>query len=192
MNKIQQLQKAKSFLEMLVHFIDPTTREAITDSIITKKEIQDTFLYVSTILDEVIKNNGEVIQIIKPIEFQVEKINKREIYLTDESISVITLANRINRQIDINSMQKLKYSKINNWLIKNGYLTKETKKKVIEVQKTELVISDEAKNMGVEYKVDLETGEIKHNIILFPRHIQELIIDNLEEIVDANERKDTN
>ena len=186
MNKIQQLQKAKSFLEMLVHFIDPTTHEAITDSILTKKEIQDTFLYVSTILDEVIKNNGEVIQITKPIEFQVERINKREIFLTDEAISVVTLANRINRQIDIKSMQKLKYSKINNWLIKNGYLTKETKKKVIEVQKTELVISDEAKNMGVEYKVDLETGEIKHNIILFPRNIQELIIDHLEEIAGEN------
>ena len=45
--------------------------------------------------------------------------------------------------------------------------------------------------MVIQYKVVFETGEIKQNIILYHRHIQELIIDNLEGIANKNDRSDT-
>ena len=192
MKRIQELQKAKSFLEMLMHSIDPTTQEAITDSILTKKEIQDTFLYVSSILDELIKNNGEVIQVNKPIEFQVEKINKRVIYLSSEAISIQTLVNRINHQVDKDFMKTLKPAQINNWLIHMGFIKKETEKRIVERQESVYFISDQAEAIGLQYKIDLETGEAKHNSVLLSRQAQEFIIDHLESIVGVEKDGESN
>jgi hypothetical protein len=61
---------------MLACAMDPTTQEFIESEILQKKEIKDILKYVSTVLEELIGNNGEVIKVIKPIDFQVSKLTK--------------------------------------------------------------------------------------------------------------------
>lgn len=69
MERLQKILKAKSYLECLTHSIDPITKQAIDDSTLQKQEIKDTLQYIVSLLDELIMNNGEVINVTTPIEF---------------------------------------------------------------------------------------------------------------------------
>ena len=182
MEKVQRLQKAKLYLEMLACSMDPTTQEFIESEILQKKEIKDMLKYVSTVLEELIGNNGEVIKVIKPIDFQVSKLNKQAIILSNEPIQLSALMARINKQVDTKTMRKLGVSKVSKWLIEQGYLTNEKVSVVKEVSR--LAITDNAENLGIvlDNKVDEKTGEIKPCVLL-TRKAQEYIVNNLESIL---------
>lgn len=182
MEKVQRLQKAKLYLEMLACSMDSTTQEFIESEILQKKEIKDMLKYVSTVLEELIGNNGEVIKVIKPIDFQVSKLNKQEIILSNEPIQLSALMARINKQVDTKTMRKLGVSKVSKWLIEQGYLTNEKVSVVKEVSR--LAITDNAETLGIvlDNKVDEKTGEIKPCVLL-TRKAQEYIVNNLESIL---------
>ncbi len=182
MEKIQRLQKAKFYLEMLACSMDPTTQEFIESEVLQKKEIKDMLKYVSTVLEELIGNNGEVIKVIKPINFQVSKLNKQAIILSNEPIQLSSLMARINKQVDTKTMRKLGASKVSKWLIEQGYLVNEKVSVVKEV--SQLTITDNAESFGIviDNKVDEKTGEIKPCVLL-TRKAQEYIVDNLENIL---------
>ena len=77
MNRLQQIQKAKSYIDMLSQAIDPTSGDAIEDSILKNKQIKDTFAFISLLLEEIISNGGEVAHLEKPISIQPELINNK-------------------------------------------------------------------------------------------------------------------
>ena len=182
MDKIQRLQKAKFYLEMLACSMDPTTQEFIESEVLQKKEIKDVLKFVSTVLEELIGNNGEVIKVSKPTNFQVAKLNKQEIKLSNEPIQLSALMTRINKQVDAKTMRKLGVGKITKWLIEKGYLINEKVSVIKEV--SQLNITDRAENFGivVDNKIDEKTGEVKPYVLL-TRKAQEYIVDNLESIL---------
>lgn len=182
MERVQQLLKAKVFLEMLAGSMDPTTQESFESEVLQKKEIKDMLLFVSSVLDDLIRNNGEVIQLSKPMSFQVDKLNKNKIILSDEPIQLSGLMTRINKQIDTKCMRKLGASKISKWLVEQGYLADEKISVVREV--SQLTITDSAESFGIvmDNKVDEKTGEISPRILL-TRKAQEFIVENLETIL---------
>lgn len=183
MEKIQELQKAKLYLEMLACSMDPTTQEFVESEVLQKKEIKDILKYVSAVLEELIGNNGEVIKVIKTVNFQASKLNKQAIILSNTPIQLSNLMARINKQVDVNIMRKLGVSKVSKWLIQQGYLANEKVSVVKEV--SQLTITDKAKNFGIvmDNKVDNNTGEIRPCVLL-TRKAQKYIVDNLEKILD--------
>lgn len=182
MDKIQKIQKAKSYLEMLANEIDPTTQVSSEDSILKKDAIKNCFLYVSNILDELIKNGGEIIQVNEPIDFNQELISKNHIKISNNPVSLSTFANNINSQVNESIMKKLRASVIKNWLIDSGYLTVEQVKVVRNL--SELRITDKSLSIGIiqDNVVNRKTGELKPSIKL-TKEAQEFIINNLENIV---------
>ena len=182
MEKIQRLQKAKLYLEMLSCSMDPTTQEFIKSDILQKQEIKDMLKYISTALEELIGNNGEVIKVTKPMNFQASKLNKQAIILSNTPIQLSALMTRINKQVDTKTMRKLGASKVSKWLIEQGYLVNEKVSVVKEV--SQLTITDNAESFGIvmDNKVDEKTGEIKPCVLL-TRKAQEYIVDNLENIL---------
>ena len=182
MEKVQKLQKAKLYLEMLACSMDPTTQEFVESEVLQKKEIKDILMYVSSVLEDLIGNNGEVVNISKPMSFQASRLNKHVIMLSDEPIQLSGLITRINKQIDTKYMRKLGPSKISKWLIEQGYLTNEKISVVKEI--SQLTITDNAESFGIvmDSKVDEKTGEIKPCLLL-TRKAQEYIVDNLETIL---------
>lgn len=190
MDKTQKLQKAKFYLEMLACSMDPTTQDFINSEILHKKEIKDVLLYVSSVLETLIANNGEVIHISKPINFQVSKLNKHAIILSNEPIQLSSLITRINKQVDTNSMRKLGASKISKWLIEQGYLVNKKISVVKEV--SQLTITNNAETFGIvmEDIIDQKTGEIKPCVLLTNK-AQEYIVDNLETILGEEIEENT-
>lgn len=186
MERLQKILKAKTYLEFMAQSIDPTTQEAIDDPVLQKHEIKEMFQYIASLLDELIKNKGEVINITTPIEFQIEKINKNLITVSDQPIQISGLVKRINNQVDKNKMSSFKQSLLIEWLLQNGYLNKDKK----PVLKDVIVYSttDSSKDIGImeQDRINPETGEIKKAVVL-TRKAQEFIVNNLENIVGMTE-----
>lgn len=66
-------------MEMLSCSFDPTTQEYVDNPLLQKEEVKNMLKYVSSILDELISNNGEVVNVEKPLDFQVSRIDKQAI-----------------------------------------------------------------------------------------------------------------
>ncbi len=188
MEKIQKLQKAKLYLDMLACSMDPTTQEFIESEILQKSEIKDILKFVSGVLEEVIGNNGDIIKVVKPINFQASRLNKQEIVLSNAPIRLSSLITRINKQVDARTMRKLGESKISKWLVQQGYLVKEKVPIVKEISK--LTTTDKSESFGIviDNKTDDSTGEIKPYVLL-TRKAQEYIVDNLETILDEENKE---
>ena len=77
MEKIQRLQKAKFYLEMLACSMDPTTQDFIESKVLQKKEVKEILQYVASVLEDLIGNNGEVVNVTKPSAFKLSKLNKQ-------------------------------------------------------------------------------------------------------------------
>lgn len=179
---------------MLSCSMDPTTQEFVTNEILQKKEIIDTLQYISSLLEEVIANNGEIIQVKKPMGFQISKLDKQAIVLSDTPIQLSALMSRINKQVDTEKMRKLGSGKISKWLIEQGYLVKE-KVSIIKFT-SKLTVTDNSEDIGIILNdtVDEKTGEIKSRVLL-TRQAQEYIVNNLENILSEeptdNEEENT-
>ncbi|MDE6434649.1 MAG: hypothetical protein K2L07_10540 [Lachnospiraceae bacterium] len=187
MEKLQKLIKAKTYLECMVHSIDPTTQETIEDSILQKHEIKDMLRYIVSLLNDLIENNGEVINVTAPIEFHTEMINKDLITVSDQPIQISGFVRRINNQVDKTKMRLFKQSLLNEWLLQNGYLNK-NKKSVLR----DIVVysaTESSNDIGIveQEKIDYETGEIKKTIVL-TKMAQEFIVNNLENIIGNTEK----
>lgn len=182
MNRVQQIQKAKSYLDLLSQAIDPTTGEAIEESILQKQQIKEVFSFISSVLEELIANNGEVVHLETPMVFQPELINKELVTISDKPISVIGFVSRINKQVNKKIMQNLGYSKINNWLLQNGYLVSE--KVAVVRQETKYCATEKAQTIGIlsSDKVNEKTGEVS-TCVLLTSQAQEFLIQNLEAIL---------
>ena len=186
MEKLQKILKAKTYLECMAHSIDPITQEEIEDPILQKQDIKEMFQYIASLLDEIIMNNGEVINVSAPIEFKIEKINKNLIVVSDQPIQISGLVKRINKQIDKTRMESFKQSILTEWLLQNGYLNKD--KRTVLKDITVYLTTESSKDIGIieQDRINSETGEIKKAIVL-TKKAQEFIVDNLENIIGVTE-----
>ena len=108
MERLQKILKAKTYLECMAQSIDPTTQKAIEDPVLQKQDIKEMLQYIASLLDELIINNGEVINVTTPIEFQIEKINKGLITVSDQPIQISGFVKRINILVDKTKMGSFK------------------------------------------------------------------------------------
>ncbi len=180
MYNAEKLQSAKEYLYLLSQSIDPTTGEHIDDPILQKDEIKDVLRFASEVLSSLshdkLKTCGP-----PPSAFDASAIDKSAISLTDRTVGITSLAIRINKQVDKSKMRSLRVATINEWLVSNGYLSKEKVPVVRNV--TKLVPTDEGSKIGlIELeKISRSTGEITKKLILSVSG-QQFIIDHLDEI----------
>lgn len=182
MERLQMIHKAKTYLEKLADSIDPITQKTIEDPLLKRQEIKDTFIYIISLLDELIDNNGEVININDPIEFTVDRIDKCLITVSNQPIQVSGFVKRINKQVDKTKMATLKPSFLTEWLLNNGFINKEKR----AVLKDEIYYSttSSSKDVGIveQDRTNTETGEIR-KVLVLTKKAQEFIVDNLENII---------
>lgn len=179
MYDVEKLQSAKEYLDLLSQSIDPTTREHIDDPILQKEEIKDVLRFASEVLSALSQNG--ITDSIEPSAFDASTIDKSAIGLTDRTVGITSLAIRINKQVDKSKMRSLRVATINEWLVSNGYLSKEKVPVVRNV--TKLVPTDEGSKIGLLEleKINRSTGEITKKLILSVSG-QQFIIDHLDEI----------
>lgn len=194
MDKLQVIQRAKSYMDMLSQGIDPISGELIeNDSTLQQERLKKCFSYVSGILDEIIKTNGIVAMPVskfsqeytmarKKSAFSLNQQQRRNIHISNSPIIPSAFIKNINSVVNVEMMEKLSLKTINKWLLKQGYLSEQKVPTV--VNKNVKTITSTSANIGVieQTIVDQKTGEAKTQVF-FSRQAQEFILDNIESIV---------
>ena len=194
MDKLQVIQRAKSYMDMLAKGIDPISGELVNnDSALHQERLQKCFLFVSEILDEVIKTNGIVSMpatessqgytaVKKKAVFSINPQQRSNIRITNNPIIPSVFIKNINSVVDAENMEKLSLTTINKWLLKQGYLAES--KVATGVNKNVKTVTPLSAQIGVieQTVVDQKTGEAKTQL-LFSRQAQEFLLENIESII---------
>lgn len=194
MEKLQVIQRAKSYMDMLSNGIDPISGELVkNDSTFQQERLQKCFSFVSEILDEIIRTNGIVTLPATEFSHGYEAVKKKSVFslnqqqrnsirVTNNPIIPSAFIKNINSVVDSDNMEKLSLTTINKWLLKQGYLTESKVPTVIN--KNVKTVTPLSMQIGVieQTVVDPKTGEAKTQL-LFSRQAQEFILNNIESIL---------
>ena len=194
MERIELVERAKMYLQLLSNGVHPVTGQSIPhDSVFVDTKVKHCFSFITEVLDEYVVLKTKVEQLEKEKEKNTIVVAKKQVFtitqeqcncikLSKEPISVMALMKNINAVIDAETTEKLSSTRINKWLISRGLVASEKIKTV--TSKTVYKPSDDAVRIGIteESFVDKKSGEVKTQIKLEER-AQLFIIENLEEIV---------
>ncbi|MCD7828337.1 MAG: hypothetical protein LUG85_07390 [Clostridiales bacterium] len=192
MNKLQVIQRAKLYMDMLSEGLDPVNGEAVeNDSVLQQERLKKCFAFVSGILDEIITTGGlvnipatesSVIYTKKKTAFSMDPQRRNNIQITDNPISLSAFVKNINVAVDTESMEKLSLTTVNKWLLKQGYLTESKVPAVIN--RNVKMTTHLSEQIGVieQTIVDQKTGETKTQL-LFSKQAQEFILNNMDAII---------
>lgn len=193
MTKLQTLQRAKSYIEMLSSCIDPISGQKVpSDSVLSGERIRKCFSFVAEILDEAISTGGlislpgedstaETVFIRQKNSFCLTSDEKAKIKISDTPIPPMTFMKNINKVIDATKVEKLSLTVVNEWLLKNGYIT-ENKVPTV-VNKTVKTITPTSHQIGIfeQEILDAKTEQTKTQL-LFSKRAQEFILANIDAI----------
>ena len=194
MERIELVERAKMYLQLLSNGVHPVTGQRVPrDSAFVDPKVKRCFSFITEVLDEYVVLKAKVEQLEKEKEKNTIVVAKKQVFtitqdqcncikLSKEPISVMALMKNINAVIDAETTEKLSSTRINKWLISRGLVASEKIKTV--TSKTVYKPSDDAVRIGIteESFVDKKSGEVKTQIKLEER-AQLFIIENLEEIV---------
>ena len=194
MERIELVERAKMYLQLLSNGVHPVTGQSVPrDSAFVDPKVKRCFSFITEILDEYVELKAKVEQLEKEKEKNTIVVAKKQVFtitqeqcncikLSKEPISVMALMKNINAVIDTETTEKLSSTRLNKWLVNRGLVASEKVKTVIS--KTVYKPSDNAVRIGIteEAFVDKKSGEVKTQIKL-EECAQLFIIENLEEIV---------
>lgn len=194
MDKMDLVERAKMYLQLLSNGIHPVTGQSVPqDSAFIDIKVKRCFSFISEVLDEYVALKEKVEQLEKDREKNTIVVAKKQVFsitqeqrdsikLSKEPISVMAFLKNINEVIDVETTEKLSSTRINKWLTSRGLVTSEKIQTV--TNKTVYKPSDVAVRIGIteEAFVDKKSGEVKTQIKL-EESAQLFIIENLEEIV---------
>lgn len=184
MTELETMMRARQYIESLANGKNPLTGENVKDDdIINNVRISRCLFYVSTVLQKVIDNGGEV-QKIKSKKSQREEFN-----LTEEqksnlkpdklSLSSSKITALINDQIDTEKMKKLKVTTLNSWLVSIGLLTEET----TPIGKTRKIPTSDGEMLGLsETEFTDNRGSVKY--VIYNTNAQQFIFDNIDSVIE--------
>ena len=184
MEELMLMERAKSYLEMLSNGIDPITGEEVpNDSVINNIKLRRCFAYVSDILQQVIDNKGKIVSVVEKQPFYFSAEQKSRVKLSEEPISILSLAFRINAHIDAKSVNKLSTTSMHKWLVESGLMIEEKRKVVVEQNKTFRSLTKRGSEAGfvTNKKINSSTGEVSEEIKL-TKAAQMFVLENLEKI----------
>ena len=181
------MQHAKAYIDKMANGIDPLTDQPVADTdCINQVRISRCLFYVSDVLRRVIENGGNI--------GKTERIKKQPFMITHETLNAFSfsttpipvseITRRINELVDSTAMTKLKYTSINTFLLKSGFLMEqqsgdEKKRKVPTEQGQAIgIVSEERVGQSGTYYVTVYNTDA-----------QQFILDNIEAITEVNNQK---
>lgn len=180
MTELEKMQRAKMYIDKMANGINPVDDTYAADQdMVNNVRISRCLFYVSTILGQVIDNNGVI---------QKGKASKKAFFLSDDRItdfafseapiSVSEISRRLNDLADLDLCHKLKYSDITNWLVSIGALETIT---LADGKSTKRPTSQgEALGISLETRKSV-TGE--YIVVVYNKSAQQFILDNMDAII---------
>jgi len=125
MTELETVQRAKMYMDKLAQGIDPISdQELPEDSALNNVRLARCFFYVSSILDQVIRNGGQV-GAVEKAEFSITPEQLAQVPISPYPIRITEFTDALLQVVGTNTMKKPSAVKINNWLEQQGLLVKE-------------------------------------------------------------------
>ncbi len=126
MTDLETVQRAKMYMDQLSQGIDPISGKVIpVDSALNNPRLARCFSYVAGILEQVVQNGGHV-GAVEKVEFSISPEQLANIVPSETPVFISEFADRILQATGNTTMKRPNVVKINNWLEKQGFLTKES------------------------------------------------------------------
>ena len=174
----ERLYTAKLYMDKLANGMNPLDGEELPeDTLLNDVYLCRTFMFVSGILDEVIRNNCMVTKMpnSKKEKFRITESQRVQIKVTEEAVGVSAIVSRISRVLDKN-VRNVTSLKITGWLEAQGLL-----RRVTIGGRTQKVATDEGNVLGIETRT-VTYGDKEYRKTLYNMNAQGFIIANLEDI----------
>ena len=191
MTEREILERAKGYIDKMANGIDPLTDQPVPDAdLINQVRISRCLFYVSKVLGEVLEKGiadepRPAPRRNKPFAFPE---GLRDTYiLFDEPMAASMIVGRINERCAQADMVQLKSTTVFQWLTEIGFL--------------QTVSAGEGKTKRVPTQKGLEQGLSRttrmgqngpYEVILYDRHAQQFILDNIDAIAALQSSKNEN
>ena len=181
MTELETIQRAKMYMDKLAQGINPIDdTQAPEDDIVNNVRLTRCFFFVSDVLRRVIENGG-----IEPKAKKTHKVpfflhmeERKKCELSDKPIPITEISKRLNAIIDPETMQKITYKQIRDWLVARGIL-----EEVVAVDGRKLKQPTEV-GMNLGISVEQRIGvQGPYRVVLYNRDAQQFILDNLDAII---------
>ena len=174
--KIEDINKVISDLKCLQIGVDPQTKIALKDTILLSDYNKKLITEVIQIIESIERDEFSVkIDNRKKIPFSMTQKQIELIQLSDEPISISEFTYKINEQIDVNIMKKIKATDITDWLVEQGYL----KEPDADSKMLHKVISDTSHSIGIFEEKRTNDKGIEYTVNLYSKQAQEFILSNM-------------
>lgn len=173
-HEIEQLQRAKMFMDYLANGVDPVSNTDADASTLQNEQVIACFKYVSDVLA---RNIYEAENSTKHshADFFITKEQCAELNVYPHNCKVSELANEINRVTENNGTKKLSATWINDWLESEGYLSKSNLRSRIA--------TDKGKQLGITSEYRKRDNGNEYYINFFAERAQKFVFEHISEIV---------
>lgn len=182
MNDLQKLIQTKQYLDKLADGINPFTDEELPDTdIVNHVKISRSLFYLSALLDRVIANGGKPERKRRSTAFTITQEALSRFEYSEMPIALSEIVRRINALADIDSMGKLSFRTVSNWLIQIGALQ--------EIIGADGRRAKRPSPIGQELGIALETRSGyrgNYQVVVYNKAAQQFILDNLLSVLQLN------
>ena len=174
MTELETVQRAKMYMDKLSQGIDPISGlELPEDSALNNIRLARCFFYVSGILDQVIRNGGQV-GAVEKAEFSITPDQLSQVQISPYPIRITEFTDALLQAIGTSTMKKPSAVKINNWLEQQGLLAKEP----TPGGKNRRVPTAAGRNIGMTTQLR-QSRDGEYLAIYYDPNAQRFLLDNL-------------
>lgn len=180
MTELETVQRAKMYMDKLAQGIDPISGlELPEDSALNNVRLARCFFYVSGILDQVIRNGGQVGSVEK-VDFTITPEQLAQVQIFPYPIRITEFTDALLQAVGTNTMKKPSAVKINNWLELQGLLAKEP----TPDGKNRRVPTASGRNLGMSTQLR-QSRDGEYLAIYYDTNAQRFLLDHLLTILQS-------
>ena len=180
MTELEMMQRAKMYMDQLAQGIDPISQQELPgDSVLNNVRLARCFFYVSGVLDQVIRNGGQVNSGAKS-DFSITPEQLAKVQLSPTPIRITEFADLLLQAVDGNTTKKPNVVRITNWLVDKGFLAKE----IAPDGKSRRVPTAIGQSLGLSAQVR-QSPDGEYLAIFYDINAQQFLLDNLYAILQG-------
>lgn len=178
MTELETMQRAKLYMDQLAQGVDPISgQELPEDSALNNVRLTRCFFYVSGVLDQVIRNNGQIGPAEKP-PFSISPQQLATIQVPPYAVRITEFINMLMQAVGNTPMKRLNATKITNWLLEKGFLANEPTPE----GKNQRIPTAAGRSLGMSTQVR-QSPNGDYLAIYYDANAQRFLLDNLFDIL---------
>ena len=181
MTELETLERAKMYIDKLANGVNPLDDSIVPENdIVNNIRLSRCFFYVSDVLRKVIENKGHVGAIPKKNkkDFNIDIDTIQKFKYSDVPIPVSKIAEKINMLVNDEDMKKITHRHITDWLLSLGMLEYNVREDGVKVKRPTVAGNDIG--MITEHRIG-QNGE--YTAVMYNKTAQQFIVDNIDAII---------